>query len=196
MSISLNEIYDQIDKVIIYLSQDKPIDKWKIQKGVFYFLWLNSRRNTKKDNKFIEIAKKIQIHPDKQGPYSETIDGEVEMLIRDGFLDVVDPASKALPVKASSKGLSEFLNGIDPKEEFCLSEIKNIFDTLNSYEVLFFIYFNPYIPDDIKEYFISKSEIKEGLEVKKDKYIERLLDCDIIDDLTANKMLEKIDKLV
>ncbi|MFZ3170154.1 MAG: hypothetical protein WA130_21290 [Candidatus Methanoperedens sp.] len=189
MSPSLNEIYEKIDKAITYLSQDKPIDKWKIQKSVFYFLWLDSLNN---HYDFMEVANKIQIHPDKQGPYSEAIAGEVEMLVRDGFLKAIDPYSKEFPVKALPKGISEFKKGIDAKEEFCLLKIKNIVNMLDSYEVVFFIYYNPYIPENIKKYFISQSEIKEGFLLKKDKYIKKLLECGLIDDLTANKMLKKI----
>jgi uncharacterized protein YwgA len=191
MSLSLTNAYDKIDKAIIFISQDQPADKWKIQKGVFYFLWLE----TKNHEDFIGFAKKIQIHPHKQGPYSETIDGEVEMLIRDGYLEVIDPSSKSLPVKASKKGISEILSDISPEEEFCLQEIKNIVENLNSYEVIFFIYFNPYIPDDIKSYFISKSEIRHTLIDKKDQYIRKLLRSGIIDDFTASKMLNQINKI-
>ena len=48
-----------------------------------------------------------------------------------------------------------------------LSQIREIFERLNSDEVIFFIYFNPYIPNDIKEYFVSKSEMKKSLFCKK-----------------------------
>ncbi|MCK4796979.1 MAG: hypothetical protein KAT05_06330 [Spirochaetes bacterium] len=191
MPISLMDAYDKIDKAIIYISQDKPADKWKIQKGVFYFLWLETRNN----DDFINFANKIQIHPNKQGPYSETIDGEVEMLIRDGFLQVIDPTSKSLPIKASEKGISEYLSDISPEEKFCLQQIKDIVEKLTSYEVVFFIYFNPYIPDEIKSYFISKSEMKDGLMGKKNRYIKKFLDLGIIDDSTATKMLNEIKKI-
>lgn len=194
MGISLSKIYDQIDKAIIYLSLDYPMDKWKIQKGVFYFLWLSNPRNEKKDNYFLDIVKKIQFRPYIQGPYSEVVDGEVETLIRDGFLNAIDPNSKDFPVKTTAKGKAEFIKEIDKEEEFCLSEIKNVFDVLDSYEVLFFIYFNPYIPEDIQDYFTSKSEIIDGLKTKKDKYIKRLKECGIIDDITATKMLKKANK--
>lgn len=75
MGISLNKICDQIDKAIIYLSLDRPMDKWKIQKGVFYFLWLNGLRSKNKKDNFLEIAKIIQFRPYKQGPYSEVVGG-------------------------------------------------------------------------------------------------------------------------
>ncbi len=193
MSLSLNEIYDKVDKAIIYLSKDKPVDKWKIQKGVFYFLWLDSLNNR---NDFMDIANKIQIHPDKQGPYSEAIDGEVGMLIKDGFLEAIKPNNKEFPVKASPTGLSEFIKGINSTEEFCLLKIKNIIDTLDSYEFVFFIYFNPYIPEDIKNHFISKSEIINGFLLNKNKYIKKLLECGIIDELAANKMSKKIAEMI
>ncbi len=192
MPFTVNELCDKVDRAIIYLSENEPIDKWKVQKGVFYFLWLDSIDN---HYNFIDMAKKIQFSPDKQGPYSEVIAGEEEMLIRDGFLDPIDPESKYLPVKATSEGISEFFPYLSRNEKVHLSQIREIFEKLNSDEVVFFIYFNPYIPDDIKEYFLSKSEMKKSLILQKEKYLTKLLENRIIDEATAKKMREKIEKI-
>lgn len=189
MTVSLNEIYDLMDKAIVYLSQNTWLDKWKIQKGIFYYLWLYS---VQKGVKFNDIAKKIEIHPDRQGPFSLSIQGEVDSLVRDGFLDVINPEQKTMTVKSSKKGLSEFIGEITEEEEEYLQSIRYLVENLESDEVIFFIYYNPYIPDDIKEYFISKSEIKESLRRNKTKYIERLLSLKIIDNVTA----KKIDNMV
>ena len=192
MSITITELCDKVDRAIIFLAENEPIDKWKVQKGVFYFLWLDSIRN---NYDFISVVKKIQFSPDKQGPYSEVIAGEEDMLIQDGFLETLDPESKNLPIKATSKGMSEFYNSLKPDEKVHLSHIRQIFDKLNSDEVVFFIYFNPYIPYEIKNYFVSKSEMKKSLILQKEKYLLKLLKCEIIDQTTAENMREFINKM-
>jgi hypothetical protein len=185
MKLSLDQIFDLIDKVVIYLSQDNWLDKWKVQKGVFYYLWLYSVQN---NFDFKEIAKKIEIHPDKQGPYSIAIDGEVESLVKDGYLEVQHPDSKDILIRASDAGRLNYLNEIKPNEEIYLSQIKELIEKLNSDQVIFFIYFNPYIPTDIKNFFISKSELKENFLRYKEKYIQKLLENNVIDDIVANKI--------
>lgn len=185
MKLSLDQIFDLIDKVVIYLSQDNWLDKWKVQKGVFYYLWLYSVQN---NFDFKEIAKKIEIHPDKQGPYSIAIDGEVESLVKDGYLEVQHPDSKDILIRASDAGCLNYLNEIKPNEEIYLSQIKELIEKLNSDQVIFFIYFNPYIPTDIKNFFISKSELKENFLRYKEKYIQKLLENNVIDDIVANKI--------
>ncbi len=185
MKLSLDQIFDRIDKVIIYLSQDNWLDKWKVQKGVFYYLWLYSVQN---NIDFREISKKIEIHPDKQGPYSIAIDGEVESLIKDGYLDVKNPGSKDIRIKASKEGRNNFLDEIKADEEIYLSQIKELVEKLDSDQVIFFIYFNPYIPSDIKNFFISKSDLKENFIRNKERYIQKLLDINIIDEIVANKI--------
>jgi uncharacterized protein YwgA len=192
VSSAINDLCDKVDRAIIFLAENEPIDKWKVQKGVFYFLWLDSIRN---HYDFITAVKKIQFVPDKQGPYSEVIAGEEEMLIQDGFLETLDPESKNLPIKATSKGKSEFFNYLKADEKIHLSHIREIFEKLNSDEVVFFIYFNPYIPNEIKEYFVSKSEMKKSLILQKEKYLLKLLKCEIIDQTTAEKMREFINKI-
>ena len=67
MPISINDLYEKIDRAIIFLSENDWMDKWKIQKGVFYFLWLDSINNK---YAFRDIANKMQIEPNRQGPYS------------------------------------------------------------------------------------------------------------------------------
>src|SRR5271157_1871733 len=185
MSLSLDQVFELIDKVVIYLSQDSWMDKWKIQKGLFYYLWLYSIQQ-KID--FNEIIRKIEIHPDKQGPYSIAIDGEVESLIKDGYLEVKNPDSKDILIKASRLGRDNYLDDISEEEEAYLSSIKDLVEKLESDQVIFFIYFNPYIPNEIKDYFISKSEIKDNLLRNKDRYIKKLLDTNIIDEITASKI--------
>ena len=70
----------------------------------------------KNNYNFIE-RKKNSIHSYKQGPYSEIIAGEEETLIRDGYLEVLDPESKNLPVRSTIKGNSEFLSDLKLDEK-------------------------------------------------------------------------------
>ena len=60
-------------------------------------------------------------------------------------------------------------------------------------EITFYIYFNPDIyPDtdgDLRQYFISNSEIKDKLESKKEYYVRQLLKKKVIDENTANLIL-------
>ena len=93
------------------------------------------------------------------------IAGEEETLIRDGYLEVL--IWKEKPPRLTIKGNSEFLSDLKLDEKVNLSQIREIFERLNSDEVIFFIYFNPYIPNDIKEYFISKSEMEKSLILQK-----------------------------
>jgi hypothetical protein len=192
VSVSINDLCDKVDRAIIFLAEREPIDKWKVQKGIFYFLWLDSIRN---HYDFVNLVKKIQFSPDKQGPYSEVIAGEEDMLIQDGFLSSSDIESKNLPVNSTKKGISEFYKALKPDEIVHLSQIREIFEKLSSDEVIFFIYFNPYIPDEIKEYFVSKSEMKKSLIIQKERYLSKLLECNIIDQATSEKMRNYINKL-
>jgi len=192
MPISINDLYEKIDRAIVFLSENDWMDKWKIQKGVFYFLWLDSINNK---YLFGDIAKKMQIEPNRQGPYSESIDGEVEILIREGYLKSSDINSKILPVKSTQKGKASFLQQVNQNERFCLIQIRDILEKLDSDEVVFFVYFNPYIPEDVKSYFLSRSEMKQSLISQKESYLKKLLSKEIIDEPTADKMRANIVKL-
>jgi len=184
MKIGLSAVYSLVDSAILYFSKDKWLDKWQTQKSVFYFLWLYS---SYKKLDFLELAKKLEIEPEKQGPYSLSIEGEVETLIRDGFLKVLNQSSKNLKIKASSKGINEIKN-LKKEEKIIMNEVDNLINKLRSDELVFFIYFNPYIPKKIKDYFLSKSEIKNYLLSNKRRYINKLLNLEIIDVETAEKI--------
>jgi len=58
------DVFDLVDKGIIFCASSNWIDKWKVQKGVFYLLWLMS---VYKKIDFLEIVSKAGISPDKQG---------------------------------------------------------------------------------------------------------------------------------
>lgn len=187
-SVDIDQVYELLDRCIIYLTKDSWADKWKVQKGVFYFFWLYS---VDKKMDFKEIADKLEIEPDKHGPYGKAIDGEVEGLIKDGFLSVRNPEEKDMLIKSSESGISELLNNLREDEEILLSEVKNLIDRLNSAELLFFVYFNPYIPNEIKHYFTSRSEIIRSLVTNKEKYVKRLLKLKLIDEIAAKKIMKE-----
>lgn len=189
---SLKDLYEKVDAAIIYLSQNDWMDKWKIQKGVFYYIWLDSIKN---NYNFISIINKLGYVPFKQGPYSEFIDGEVEMLIKDDFLQTKDPESKILPVKATKSGISEFLTEIQKDEIVYLEDIRKLLESLNSEEVIFFIYFHPFIPKEIKDFFISKSEVRNSLTHKSNQIIKKLMRLEIIDQTMERKIEQEIKKM-
>jgi uncharacterized protein YwgA len=188
MALSLDEAYDVVDQAIIFIARDQWVDKWKVQKGVFYYLWLYS---VYKKINFNEIANKLEIEPEKQGPYSRSIEGEVEGLIKDGFLDVRNAEEKSMEIRASKSGAREFLNNIKSNESAILQQVKDLVDKLQSNELVFFVYFNPYIPEDVRKYFTSKSEMIDSLKNRKNEYVKRLLSLGVIDQNAANKILTR-----
>ena len=187
MALNIEDVYELVDRAITFFSKDSWADKWKVQKGVFYFLWLYS---VYKKLNFSEFAKILEIQPDKQGPYARAIEGEVECLIKDGYLQVRNPDQKTMEVKAILPKGNELIEHVENGEALILSQVKELIDKLDAYELVFSIYFNPYIPPNIREYFISNSEIKSTLIQRKDKYVKRLLEIGIIDSFMANKILE------
>jgi hypothetical protein len=185
----LNDTYEQVDRAILFFSKDKWLDKWQVQKGVFYFMWLLSI-NRKKN--FIELANMLGIEPYKQGPFSEAIEGEVEGLVKDKLLEVRNADEKNMEVHSSPKGVSEYLRKIPADEGLLLSQVKAIVDKLTPHELVFFIYFNPYIPDEVKQYFISKSEMKSSFESNHDYYLNKLVLKGLIDEFQANRIRSKV----
>jgi hypothetical protein len=186
MAADIEEIYDLVDRAIVYFASDNWADKWKIQKGVFYFLWLYSAY---KKLDFNDLIKKLEFEPEKQGPYGRSIEGEVEGLIKDGYLDVKNPEDKNMIVKAVPSKKKDLLKNVKKDEIVFLAQVKELVDKLQSDELVFFVYFNPYIPKQLRDYFISNSQIKRSLIKKKKYYVERLLALKIIDSEAAQKIL-------
>jgi len=182
--ISLNQLYDLLISAIIYLSKDEEIDKFKLQKGVFYFIWKYSNY---KNIDFKLIADKLGIEPNKFGPYSENIDGLAEMLQKKGLISIKE-RNNSLLFKATESGLN-YIDLSDMGAKNLLNDIHNLVGKLDPKTLVFFVYYNPYIPSDVKEYFTSKSEIKQEFENKKEQYVEKLKLADIIDDSAASLIL-------
>ncbi len=179
--LSSSSLYELVDNVIIYLSSNNLIDKFKLQKAVFYFLW---RYSQYKNIDFGLIAQKFDMVPYKYGPYSESVDGEIDTLVSRGFLDRKSESE----FKATPKGVSE-LGKLDADVKFLVDDILNLLSKVDSKTLVFFIYYNPYIPNDVKSYFTSKSEIKEHFKSNKEKYIKVLKDAGIIEKDTAELIL-------
>jgi len=80
-----------------------------------------------------------------------------------------------MEIKASKEGLDWISKNVKDEKIF-LEEVKHLIDRLDSYELIFFIYFNPYISKEMREHFISNSEIKKSLISKKNHYINVLIE--------------------
>jgi hypothetical protein len=187
--VRLSEICDKIDRAIVYFADGVWLDQWKIQKAIFYFLWIDSLHY---NYDFFEAAKKIAINPDKQGMYSQLIVGSEETLVKDGYLKVKDSSDKKYEVTSSDKGKDEILSGISESERVYLKEIKEILLKLNSKEFMFFVYYNPYINEKIKSYFLSESLMKEQFVQNKDLYLNKLKREGIIDEKGVSLINKKI----
>jgi hypothetical protein len=186
MKKSIDDVFDLVDKAIIFFASDNWVEEWKIQKGVFYFLWLYSAY---KKSDFNDIIKKLEFEPDEQGPNALPIEGEIEGMIRDGYLDVKYPSDEKMIVKVNIKKKKDLLKNVTKEERVILAQVKKLLEKLQKDELMFFVYSNPYIPKQLKEYFISNTQIKRSLNNKKKYYIKRLLAHKIIDYKSAEKIL-------
>lgn len=184
--ISTSSIYYLLDSAIILLSKDMAIDRFKVQKGIFYFFWKYSQY---KNIEFESVAKKLGMVPYKYGPYSESVDGEVDALISKGYLNSkVD--NSVTYISATPKGIKEFGNLDNEIKELIGSDISRLINKLNSKTLVFFIYYNPYMPADVKRYFTSESEIKEHFNRDKKRYVKELIEAGIIDERVAELILK------
>lgn len=193
MRIRLGELCDKIDRAIVFFSNGTWLDKWKIQKAIFYYLWLDSLHY--KYN-FLEAAKKLDINPNKQGMFSPLIIGSEETLVKDGYLSVKDVNDPKYEIKATEKGIQEILPEISKGEMVFLEEIKDILLKLSSKEFMFFVYYHPYIADNVKEFFLSESEMKESFNLNQEYYIKKLLNEGLIDENGAALIRKKIYKKI
>jgi uncharacterized protein YwgA len=184
--ISTSSIYSLLDSAIILLSRDMAMDRFKVQKGIFYFFWKYSQY---KNIDFELIAKKLDMVPYKYGPYSESVDGEVDALISRGYLSSRTDNS-IIYITATSKGISEFGSLDGDVKALIDGDISRLVNSLDSKTLVFFIYYNPYIPLDVKKYFTSESEIKEHFARNKEKYIKELVQAGVIENSVAEMMLK------
>jgi len=184
VELDIFKIGEMVDKAIVHLSQGKELGKLSLQKGVFLYLLSIS---AKKNYDFNKLARMAGFEPYKLGPYSEFLDGELEQL--KGYNDVCISGNQGEneKVKSSKKVASKY--GLDKEEEEIINNIRFLIETLTPMELAFYVYFNPAIDESVRQYFTSKSEIKEKLENEKHKYVKILKNKKVIDDEAADMII-------
>jgi len=176
-------IGDMVDKAIVHLALGKEIGKLSLQKGVFlYLLSISAKRNFD----FKKVAQMAGFEPYKLGPFSEFIEGELELLKGYNEIYISDNGENA-KVKSSQAIASKYK--LDKDEEEILKDVKFLIDKLTPLELAFYVYFNPAIKRSIRDYFTSKSEIKEKFEKEKLKYVRALKEKKVIDDEMADMII-------
>jgi len=146
-------VADMVDTAIMHLSI-KGITRTVLQKAVFlYLLSMSAAYNYS----FKEIASIAQFEPYRYGPFSDFVDGEVETLSRDGYIEISENGN----IKANKSKLSEY--PLNHKEMDIINNLMELTEKLTPKEFVFYVYFHPSIPKNIKKYFTEKSEIKNDL---------------------------------
>ena len=181
------ELGDIMDAAIINLASDKSVNVISLQKGIFFYLLSLSRQE---GYNFREIADTIDFEPYKLGPFSDFVNGEIETLEGYGYIKV-EKEKNSIRIMASQKGRDAYK--LNKRQKDIIKNIKFLVENLDPMEITFYIYFNPDIyPDtdgDLRQYFISNSEIKDKLESRKEYYVKQLLKKNVIDENTANLIL-------
>lgn len=175
--LTISTVGDMVDTAIIHLSIH-GLNRTVLQKAVFLYLLSISAANSYSFEKIADIA---QFEPYKYGPFSDFIDGEVEILSGDG--DLENSGNNDI-IKTDKNKLSKY--PVNDKEMNIINEILELTDKLNTKEFVFYVYFHPSIPKNIKKYFTQNSEIKSELIKNKEKYIKELKRKGIIDDEAAD----------
>ncbi len=175
---------DMVDKAIIHIAQDREIGKLSLQKGVFlYLLSISAKRNYD----FKKIAQIAGFEPYKLGPFSEFLEAEIEQL--KGYHEVQVFGNKGENVKIkATKGVAA-KDKLEKDEEEIMNNVKFLINNLTPEELAFYVYFNPAIDENVREYFTSNSEIKERLKNERQKYVKSLKNKNVIDDDAADLIL-------
>ncbi|MHB1470502.1 MAG: hypothetical protein ACYCSA_04850 [Thermoplasmataceae archaeon] len=173
---------DMIDKAIVHLADGKELGKLSLQKGVFlYLLSLSTKRNYD----FKKVANLAGFEPYKFGPFSEFLEGELEQL--KGYKEVQISGTNEEKVKSFQESSAKYKLKEDEME--ILANVKFLIENLTPTELAFYVYFNPAIDEDVREYFTSNSEIKEKLKNERMKYVRSLKNKNIIDDEAADLII-------
>jgi hypothetical protein len=175
--LNISTVGDMVDTAIMHLSIN-GLNKTALQKAVFLYLLSISAAN---NYSFPKIAAIAQFEPYRYGPFSDFIDGEVEILSGDGDLETSDNKNM---IKTNKNKLSKY--PVNDKEMNIINEILELTDKLSTKEFVFYVYFHPSIPKNIKKYFTENSEIKSDLITNKEKYIKELKRKGVIDDEAAD----------
>jgi hypothetical protein len=173
---------DMIDKAIVHLADGKELGKLSLQKGVFlYLLSLSTKRNYD----FKKVANLAGFEPYKFGPFSEFLEGELEQL--KGYKEVQISGTNEEKVKSFQESSAKYK--LEEDEMEILANVKFLIENLTPTELAFYVYFNPAIDEDVREYFTSNSEIKEKLKNERMKYVRSLKNKNIIDDEAADLII-------
>ena len=169
------DLLDNIEKSIIYLTDNNKVEKTKLQKSIFLYLIDFCRIN--KMN-FKEVPEILNFQPYKFGPYSDIITGLVDEMA--GYNKIIIQNDESI----KSENMIDKYNYTN-EEKSILNDIKELTKNLSKNEFVFYVYFNPTIPENIKKYFISKSEIKSRLKKDREYYIKRLIKKGVITEYDA-----------
>jgi len=177
------KIGEMIDRAIIHLAQGEEVEKPNLQNGVFlYLLSLSAKR----DYDPMKVARMAGFEPFKLGPYSDFLEGELEQL--KGYQEVwVSGDKEDAKVKSTKEVASRYV--LDKDEKDIIDNIRFLIGSLTAKQLAFYVYFNPAIDESVRQYFTSKSEIKENLENKKDWYVKKLKNKKVIDDEAADMFI-------
>lgn len=175
-SINLSKLYDTLDAVIVNFCRDEEISELKLQKGIFLFIWQYAERNAEDP---MELLKQFQFAPYKEGPFSDYIHGQLEVLGHEGDLQIVK-GSNGIKLKSSKKSESKY--DLKDAEKRLFDEIRQVVSKTGPKELAFFIYYNPTIPKQLKAFFAFKSEMKDEFRKNKKLYLGSLLRHDLIDE--------------
>lgn len=174
---------DMVDKAIIHLASDRELRRLSLQKGVFLYLLSVAARKGYDADKVLNIA---GFEPYKYGPFSEFLNGEVEQL--GGYGEVrVSGTGESQKVKTVRESLKNYK--LDGEEKLLMENIKELVNKLQPMELTFYVYFNPAFDKKIREFFTTKSDIKGRLMQEREKYVNRLIKLNILDDDAANLIL-------
>ena len=182
-TLDLFTIGDLIDKAIVFLSANNTITTLSLQKGIFLFLYSYAVTNGHDFNNVLRIA---SFEPYRFGPFSDAVTGQAETLVGYGEIRSEGFGEKQI-FGGTDKGL-EKLN-LSKDEKRLLTNVKKLVEILEPVELTFYIYFNPLIDQSLRDYFTSKSEIKDSLLKRKDTYVRSLLKKGAIDNETAELMI-------
>ena len=182
--LNIFKIGDMVDKAIVHLAEGKEISKLSLQKGVFlYLLSISAKRNYN----FKKVAQIAGFEPYKFGPFSEFLEGEVEQLKGYNEVQISGNREENTKIKSSHEAAAKY--ELEKDEEEIMKNIKFLIDNLTPTELAFYVYFNPAIEEDVREYFTSNSEIKEKLKNERLKYVKSLKNKSVIDNEAADLII-------
>lgn len=185
-TIDINELYDTIDAVITHLCQEQEIDELRLQKSVFLFLWQYALKH-KQDP--MGLLSQFQFLPYKEGPFSDYVHGQLEVLAREGDLTITKAAG-GNKLRSSKHTLHKY--HLNEAESRLANEIRHLVSKTGPKELAFYIYYNPTIPKSLREFFTSRSELKEEFKKNKLQYLSSLLRNELIDEDAYAIMYEEV----